>query len=276
MQLMLPEQDAPFGQQPTSPMSLFCTLTHVLLPPQHTSGAPIDEQLNVPSGHLNCLLSKTSLMRNRSNHSSAAFGLIAGCAWYVPFPNSSNSDLLVSLDANIQLSNMNISPSSVLIFFIPTGLSCRSLSTMSSPRFACLSSSGKYFMCLGRLWGHCCSAPSAGAAHSKRRADGSERSVEICILERAARCVLVATGKCRARNAECCCTRDSRIHHTSVRWLVEPRPRESFKSRGWDDDALAPHRRYGFKIHLQSSESATVICVLLWERELEPNIACAF
>jgi hypothetical protein len=94
---------------------------------------------------------------------------------------------------------------------------------MSSPRFACLSSSGKYFMCLGRLWGHCCSAPSAGAAHSKRRADGSERSVEICILERAARCVLVATGKCRARNAECCCTRDSRIHYTSVRWLVEPR-----------------------------------------------------
>ena len=57
---------------------------------------------------------------------------------------------------------------------------------------------------------------------------------------------------------------------------MEPRPRESFKSRGWDDDALAPHRRYGFKIHLQSSESATVICVLLWERELEPNIACAF
>jgi hypothetical protein len=128
-------------------------------------------------------------------------------------------------------------------------------------------------MCLGRLWGHCCSAPSAGAAHSNSRADGSDRRVEICILERAVLCALVASSKCRARIAECCGTIDSRIHHTPVRWLVEPRPRESFKSRGWDDDALAPHRHYGFKIHLRTSESATVICVLPWERELEPNIA---
>lgn len=37
-----------------------------------------------------------------------------------------------------------------------------------------------------------------------------------------------------------------------------PRMRESCKSRGWDDDALAPHRRYRFKLHPYRSESIVV------------------
>lgn len=31
------------------------------------------------------------------------------------------------------------------------------------------------------------------------------------------------------------------------------------KLRGWDDDALAPHRRYGSKLHPCRSESAGLI-----------------
>lgn len=36
-----------------------------------------------------------------------------------------------------------------------------------------------------------------------------------------------------------------------------PRTRESCKSRGWDDDALAPHRRYGFTLHPCCGESTS-------------------
>jgi hypothetical protein len=119
----------------------------------------------------------------------------------------------------------------------------------------CLSSSGKYFICFGRLWGHCCDKVAVGAAQRIRRMlEGKESRVEICILERAARCRLVASSRRRARNVELCCARYSRFYYTFVRWLVESRMRESCKSRGWDGDALAPHRRYGFKVHPHSSE----------------------
>src|SRR5690242_2571974 len=97
---------------------------------------------------------------------------------------------------------MNISPSSVLIFLIPTGLSYRSLSFMSSPRLTWCSSSGKYFICFGRLWGHCCCALTVGAAHSNTSTvGGSDRRVEICILQGDARCKLVA--RVRMQGEEC-------------------------------------------------------------------------
>jgi hypothetical protein len=38
-----------------------------------------------------------------------------------------------------------------------------------------------------------------------------------------------------------------------------PRTRESCKSRGWDNNALAPHRRYRFRLHPCCSESTGVI-----------------
>lgn len=84
-------------------------------------------------------------------------------------------------DANIQLSNMNISPSSLLIFLTPIGFSLLSFSWMSRLRLTCTSSSGKYFICLGRLCGHCDSAV-VEKAQRKRIAGGSANRPGIFIV----------------------------------------------------------------------------------------------
>jgi hypothetical protein len=50
--------------------------------------------------------------------------------------------------------------------------------------------------------------------------------------------------------------------------------RESCKSRGWDDDALSPHRRYGFKTHTDAGKCTPAVamearargCSLMWFR----------
>jgi hypothetical protein len=53
---------------------------------------------------------------------------------------------------------------------------------MSKALFACSSSSGKYFKCLGTLCGHCGSAHDAGAHSSKSMVGGSDRRVEKCMM----------------------------------------------------------------------------------------------
>jgi hypothetical protein len=85
--------------------------------------------------------------------------------------------LLSSSPSNIQLSRMNISPSSVLIFLIPTGFSLCSLSCTSKLLFTCISSSGKYFMCLGRSYGHAGSERTGEAHRISRSAEGRERTL---------------------------------------------------------------------------------------------------
>jgi hypothetical protein len=173
-QLMLPAHLCPCGQHPTDPTpGLSFTVIHELPVPQHTSGAPIEEQLFVPEGHANCLFASAALIRIRAKKSSSASGRKGDCASHVSFPYVLDSDLLSKSDANIQLSNMNISPSSTPIFFTPTGLSCFNLSVISSDLLACISSSGKYFKCFGTLCGHCSSAHDA-VAHSNRRIVGGK------------------------------------------------------------------------------------------------------
>jgi hypothetical protein len=180
-QLTLPEHVCPLGQHPTSPATPLGVLIHVLPVPQHTSGAPIALQLLVPSGHLNCRFRRTSRMCMRTRNSFGACGRRAEEAWHVPLPKSSIFDLRAdsgrASEANIQLSNMNISPSSRLIFLIPTGFSCCSLCFTLNPLFAWTSSSGKYFRCLGRLCGHWSSeSADVGVAQSRAMmAGGSDR-----------------------------------------------------------------------------------------------------
>jgi hypothetical protein len=92
-QLTLPEHVWPSGQHPTSPATPLGVLMHVLPVPQHTSGAPIDEQLLVPSGHLNCRFMRTSRMCMRARNSFRACGRRAEEAWHVSLPKPSVSDL---------------------------------------------------------------------------------------------------------------------------------------------------------------------------------------
>jgi len=95
----------------------------------------------------------------------------------------------VSWAANIQLSSMNISPSSMLIFFTPMGFSCCSLCLTLSPRFAWTSSSGKYFRCWGTLCGHCdSSAASPGVAAQRAMIAGGRAS-------RCGRCIVASDFK---------------------------------------------------------------------------------
>jgi hypothetical protein len=178
-QLILPAHLCPCGQHPTDPTpGLSFTVMHVLPVPQHTSGAPMEEQLFVPVGHANCLLANTALIRIRAKKSSSASGRKGDCASHVPFPYALDSDLLSKSDANIQLSNMNISPSSTLIFFTPTGFSCFNLSVISSDLLACISSSGKYLRCFGTLCGHCSSAHDAVAHNNRRIVGGKDNRLE--------------------------------------------------------------------------------------------------
>ena len=157
------------------------TVTQSLPDPQQTSGAPIEEQSLVPDGHLNCLLSRTSLTLNRPNHSSSANGRSGEPAGIVSLWRFFGSGLFSVSEANIQSSNINIFPSSKLIFLIPTGLSVRNFSRISRPRFTCGSSSGKYFMCFGRLWGHAGSANDGVAQSSRMIAGGSDSREGRCM-----------------------------------------------------------------------------------------------
>jgi hypothetical protein len=157
------------------------TVTQSLPDPQQTSGAPTEEQSLVPEGHLNCLLSRMSLTLNRPNHSSSASGRrgeLAGIVWLWRFLGS---EFLSVSEAKIQSSNTNISPSSRLIFLIPIGFSFRNFSRTSRPRLTCASSSGKYFMCFGRLWGHAGSANAGVAQSSRMMAGGSDSREGRCI-----------------------------------------------------------------------------------------------
>lgn len=93
-QLTFPAQVCPLGQHPTFPASELPLVFMQLLPvPQHTSGAPIDSQLFVPSGHLNWRLSNTSLMCMRANQSDWASGRKGDTACTVRLPRLSESDL---------------------------------------------------------------------------------------------------------------------------------------------------------------------------------------
>jgi hypothetical protein len=85
-------------------------------------------------------------------------------------------------EANNQLSSINISPSSWLIFLTPMGLSCCNLSFRLITRFACTSSSGKYFKCFGTLCGHCSSADDVVAQSSAMMAGGSDKKLGRCII----------------------------------------------------------------------------------------------
>lgn len=93
-QLTFPAQVCPLGQHPTFPASEVPLVCMQLLPvPQQTSGAPIDWQLLVPSGHLNWRLSNTSLMCMRANQSDWANGRKGGSACTARLPRLSESDL---------------------------------------------------------------------------------------------------------------------------------------------------------------------------------------
>jgi hypothetical protein len=178
-QLILPAHVCPRGQHPTDPTpGLSFTFIHILLVPQQTSGAPIDAQVLVPMGHANCLFDKAARTRIREKKSSSASGRSGDCASHVSFPNCSSSDLLSRSDANIQLSSINISPSSTLIFFTPTGFSCFIRSCTSIALFACISSSGKYLRCFGTLCGHCGSAHDAVVQSSRSIAGGNDSRLE--------------------------------------------------------------------------------------------------
>ena len=74
--------------------------------------------------------------------------------------------------ANIQLSKKNISPSSLLIFLTPIGFSLFNLACTSKLLLTRSSSSGKYFMCFGKLCGHCSSAAHAVSRRRERIAGG--------------------------------------------------------------------------------------------------------
>jgi hypothetical protein len=177
--LTLPAHVCPRGQHPTDPTpGLSFTFIHILLVPQHTSGAPIEAQVLVPIGHANCLFDRAARIRIREKKSSSASGRSGDCASHVSFPELSGSDLFSRSDANIQLSSINISPSSTLIFFTPIGLSCFIRSWTSIALFACISSSGKYLRCFGTLCGHCGSAHDAVVQSSKRIAGGSDSKLE--------------------------------------------------------------------------------------------------
>lgn len=169
-QLALPAHVWPLGQHPTLPASELPDVFMQLLPvPQQTSGAPIASQLLVPSGHLNWRPSSTSRTCMRASQSDCAMGRKGdNTACTVRLLHESASHLRAGCccesEANIQLSSINISPSSRLIFFTPIGFSYCSLFWRSRPRFTRISSSGKYFRCLGTLCGHCCGCDSASAA----------------------------------------------------------------------------------------------------------------
>lgn len=86
-QLMLPAHVCPRGQHPTEPTpGLLLTFMQVLPVPQHTSGAPIEEQLFVPAGHANCLFDSAARIRIRAKKSSSASGRKGDCASHVLFP----------------------------------------------------------------------------------------------------------------------------------------------------------------------------------------------
>jgi hypothetical protein len=86
-QLTLPEHVWPRGQHPTDPTpGLSFTFMHILLVPQHTSGAPIDAQVLVPIGHANCLFDRAARIRIREKKSSSARGRSGDCASHVSFP----------------------------------------------------------------------------------------------------------------------------------------------------------------------------------------------
>jgi hypothetical protein len=191
LQLILPAHIWPWGQHPTEPTpGLLLTLMHMLPVPQQTSGAPIKPQLLVPVGHANCRLSSAALMRSPERKLSSVKGRSGDCASHVPFPSSSCLDVALRSEANIQLSNMNISPSSVLIFRTPTGFSCCNFCLSSNPLFTRISSSGKYFRCLGRLCGHCGSAHEVVAHSRMRKVGGSARRFVSCISKCLRQCVL--------------------------------------------------------------------------------------
>lgn len=165
-QLTLPAQFCPSGQHPTSPASELPEMVIQLLPvPQHTSGAPIPSQLLVPSGHWNWRFSKTSLTCMRASQSDCARGRKGERARAVMLFNSLSEE-----SSNIQLSSINISPSSRLIFFTPIGFSCCNRCFTLNPRFACNSSSGKYLRCRGTLCGHCDPGSAAETAEVAQRA----------------------------------------------------------------------------------------------------------
>lgn len=154
----------------------------VLPVPQQLSGCPIEEQSFVPVGHLNPRFISTSLALHLPYQSSfklSSIGRKAASNWAVIFASSLRSFPGCSLfsassrsDANIQLSNRNISPSSLLIFFTPMGFSTIIFFWIFKLRLTCTSSSGKYFRCFGKLCGHCGSAEQ----RTRRRAGGSASS----------------------------------------------------------------------------------------------------
>ncbi|KNG43928.1 u3 small nucleolar ribonucleoprotein mpp10 [Stemphylium lycopersici] len=169
-QLTPPAQVCPSGQHPTSPASELPEMVIQLLPvPQHTSGAPIPSQLLVPSGHWNWRFNKTSLTCMRASQSDCARGRKGDRARAVILLKSLSLSFSLS-SANIQLSSINISPSSKLIFLIPIGFSCCNRCFTLNPRFACTSSSGKYLRCFGTLYGHCDSGSAAETGEVAQRA----------------------------------------------------------------------------------------------------------
>jgi hypothetical protein len=86
-QLTLPAHVDPRGQHPTDPTpGLSSTFIHILLVPQHTSGAPIEAHVLVPIGHANCLFERTARIRIREKKSSSASGRSGDCALHVSFP----------------------------------------------------------------------------------------------------------------------------------------------------------------------------------------------
>lgn len=174
-QLIAPPQVCPCAQQPTLPKPVSCMFMHVLPVPQQLFGAPIEEQLFVPSGHRKSLAKSGARGANRRSESIMFFsecGRSGEKACMVAFLMLKASSLRTSSSsspAKIQFSSMNISPSSPLIFFVPTGFSpLLILSSTLIPLLTWTSSSGKYFMCFGRLCGHCGSEAAGGMERSRR------------------------------------------------------------------------------------------------------------
>ena len=132
-----PEHVCPCGQHPTDPNPVSGTFMQISVVPQQLFGALSDVHALVPSGHLKSRLKRDARGAIRSIGSKrldSECGRKGDIAKSVPFPIST-SDLLVLLfvfsnpsPANIQLSSMNISPGSSLIFLTPIGVSFCNLS----------------------------------------------------------------------------------------------------------------------------------------------------
>jgi hypothetical protein len=166
---------------------------HISEVPQQLFGSPSDVHALVPSGHLKSRANSAprgAIRKRGSKRLDSECGRNGDIASNVPFPRSAFISLVsdrwecaspTSSPANIQLSSMNISPGSTLIFLTPIGFSFCSLSYTLRLRLTCASSSGKYLVCLGRLCGHC-GSEATGKARRKSRVGGRARRLERCIV----------------------------------------------------------------------------------------------